>query len=103
MNTENATTGTPVEPIVMPISDYGWVIETTEPVEDGRRFWRGGHSGNKYYGAVRGFVELSKAKVFTKKNAAISKCVELGSKTCNVRRIELSVAGCVYPPSRAEA
>jgi hypothetical protein len=88
----------------------GWVVETTERHALGCGFfWRPGHSGNRFYGAVCGMWPLAKAKIFHKKNAAFAACVELkrtegggyGCAMFRVREVTLNVGTCVYPPSES--
>ena len=87
----------------------GFVVETTETHAEGSgKFWRNGHKGNEFYNAVRGLWGLAKAKIFFKKNDAISMCVQLGHEydakwgkpEFRVRKVTIKVGGCVYPPSQ---
>ena len=92
----------------------GWVVETTERHALGCGFfWRPGHSGNRFYGAVCGMWPLAKAKIFFHKRAAIDACVELkregglkhggrpGRAMFRVMEVKLNVGTCVYPPSES--
>ena len=71
----------------------GWVIETCETWNGERHWWRNGH------GWMR---TLRQATVFTKKNAAISKCVQMTNAGRVVREITFSTGRAIYPTSRAE-
>ena len=84
--------------------DCGWVIEKIEPDEfqPEYRYFRPGHSGNKFYGPVAGCWPLSKAKIYQTKNSAIAKCVEIGSKKFRVRKVAISLGDFVYPPSQTK-
>ena len=73
--------------------DYGWVIEQVDrrAFDDRKVYWRNG----------KGWMPLRYATIFKKKNEAVRRCIDIGSKECTVFMIRLNLDGAVYPPSRA--